>query len=231
MARAASSSGPASGKPRRGTLREEQKNFTRKRLLESAVQVFEERGFDDATVDEIAAGAGASRATFYLHFKSKADIVDALVEQIAPDVEAYYSALDEALTSGSREDIRNWIKDDLRWFSEHETVVLAIEHIMMSSRATAADFVFPYTDYMPRFLESWPESRRLEAKLRVSILVALVARVHMLWRTYRLMPDVDEDMVIDVLTDLWAAGLAMGKSDDHSTQRRRRPARRAPTSS
>lgn len=227
VARIASTSTAASGAPRRATLRAEQKNFTRSRLLEGAVQVFEERGYDDATVDEIAAAAGASRATFYLHFKSKADVVEALAEQIAPDVEAYYSALDEALASGSRERVRDWLRDDLRWFAEHETVVRAIEHILISNRAEGVSrFSYEYTDYMPRFMQAWPENRRVEAKLRVWTLVLTVSRVHMLWRSYKQMPDLDEDMLLDVLTDLWFVGLAMPKGGG----RQRGRARRSPAS-
>ena len=48
---------------------------TRTDLAAAAMELFDERGFDDTTVDEIAAVAGVSRRTLFRHFPTKADIV------------------------------------------------------------------------------------------------------------------------------------------------------------
>ena len=95
-------------------LREQQRAFTRKRLIEAARQVFAERGYPDATVDEIASEAGASRATFYLHFKSKTELTAALVEDVTPVAVQRYRLLDEVLASGDpslRDKLRDWLQD------------------------------------------------------------------------------------------------------------------------
>lgn len=47
---------------------------TRRKLLASALSIFGQRGFDAATVDEIAIHAGYSKGAFYFHFPSKEDI-------------------------------------------------------------------------------------------------------------------------------------------------------------
>ena len=47
------------------------KEKTRERILEAAIQVFEERGFGAASVDQIAQRAGVAKGTVYLHFPSK----------------------------------------------------------------------------------------------------------------------------------------------------------------
>ena len=60
------------------SLREEQKLFTRRRIVDAALKVFEETGFRAASIDQIAKRAGANRSTFYLHFKSKADLGQAM---------------------------------------------------------------------------------------------------------------------------------------------------------
>ena len=82
------------------SLREQQRAYTRQRLIEAAGQVFATRGYPDATVDEIASEAGASRATFYLHFKGKTELVAALVEESVPFTVERYRLLDELLVRG-----------------------------------------------------------------------------------------------------------------------------------
>jgi len=51
------------------------KEETRRRLVEAAYKLFEQDGFDNVTVDQIAAAAGVARRTFFRHFKSKERVV------------------------------------------------------------------------------------------------------------------------------------------------------------
>lgn len=53
---------------------------TRGRILAAAEEVFGERGFRDAVVDDIALRSGTSKGTFYFHFPSKQAIFLALFE-------------------------------------------------------------------------------------------------------------------------------------------------------
>lgn len=57
-------------RPRRLTRKERQAE-TRRRLLDAAQAVFLRRGFDGASVEEIAAEAGFTRGAFYSNFDSK----------------------------------------------------------------------------------------------------------------------------------------------------------------
>jgi AcrR family transcriptional regulator len=50
-------------------------------LLEAALEVFAERGYRDATVDEIAERAGYSKGAIYFHFSAKEDLFFALLEE------------------------------------------------------------------------------------------------------------------------------------------------------
>jgi AcrR family transcriptional regulator len=54
--------------------REESRALTRSRLLEAAAEVFAEKGFGGASVDEIAERAGYSRGAFYSNFIDKDDL-------------------------------------------------------------------------------------------------------------------------------------------------------------
>src|SRR4051794_36179618 len=50
-------------------------------LLEAALGVFAERGYRDASVDEIAGRAGYSKGAVYFHFSGKEDLFFALLEE------------------------------------------------------------------------------------------------------------------------------------------------------
>lgn len=54
----------------------------RAELIASAEKVFAKKGVADATVSDIVKAAGVAQGTFYLYFKTKADILSALVEQM-----------------------------------------------------------------------------------------------------------------------------------------------------
>jgi AcrR family transcriptional regulator len=87
------------------------------RLREAALELFEQRGFEQTTVAEIAARAGLTERTFFRHFADKREVLfrgseqlrDTLVAAIedapaaAPAFEAVTAALDAAGTVFIRE--------------------------------------------------------------------------------------------------------------------------------
>ncbi|GIH51559.1 hypothetical protein Mro03_67380 [Microbispora rosea subsp. rosea] len=60
---------------RAGGLRELKKNQTRQLIADTANALFRARGFDEVTVDEIAAAAQVSKKTVFNHFPTKEDLV------------------------------------------------------------------------------------------------------------------------------------------------------------
>jgi AcrR family transcriptional regulator len=93
------------------SLRAGMKRMTRTLLLESSLRVFTEKGYAAATIDDITAGAGANRATFYLHFSSKDDVMASLIEQISDEVVASDKPrLAQVVESGERAQIRAWVE-------------------------------------------------------------------------------------------------------------------------
>src|ERR1700704_6877140 len=53
---------------------------TRDKLFEAAARVFEEQGISGASIETIAAAAGFSRGAFYSNFKSKDELIIAMLE-------------------------------------------------------------------------------------------------------------------------------------------------------
>lgn len=48
---------------------------TRRRILDSALTLFREKGFDQVSIDEITTAAGVSKGSFYTYFQTKSDII------------------------------------------------------------------------------------------------------------------------------------------------------------
>jgi AcrR family transcriptional regulator len=68
---------------RKPTLRDAQKAHTRQVILDAARSVFFRQGYYGATIDQIVTEAGASRPTFYLHFRDKEQILGELMASYA----------------------------------------------------------------------------------------------------------------------------------------------------
>jgi AcrR family transcriptional regulator len=68
---------PARAIPQRAASEE-----TRRQILDTALALFRERGFEETTIRDIAAGAGLSLGAAYYYFKSKEAIVGAYYEYV-----------------------------------------------------------------------------------------------------------------------------------------------------
>lgn len=63
------------------TRREREQQFRRESIIEAAQGLFEKKGFEQTTVDEIAAVAELGKGTIYSYFKSKEEIYIAILEK------------------------------------------------------------------------------------------------------------------------------------------------------
>lgn len=73
-------------------------------IIQAAIALFNDKGYDKTTVDDIAESAGIAKGSFYLHFKSKQEVLDAGIDHIADGLLAAFSACltDTALSPGER---------------------------------------------------------------------------------------------------------------------------------
>ena len=73
----------------------EHKRSTRQRIVESARELFNHKGFVDVSIDEIMARAGLTRGGFYNHFKAKEDLfVEAVMQYMHFDPRTRWKGLD-----------------------------------------------------------------------------------------------------------------------------------------
>ncbi len=65
--------------PDRTATRGEPESTKRRDIIDGARRVFFDKGFDGASMDEVAKAAGVSKATIYVYFSSKDELFEALV--------------------------------------------------------------------------------------------------------------------------------------------------------
>ncbi|MGW0044172.1 TetR/AcrR family transcriptional regulator [Rhodococcus sp. NPDC003348] len=195
---------------RRPTRRDEQRLRTRAALLTHAHALFTEHGYAAVKVDDIASAAGCSRATFYLHFTSKADVLRTVgVQGHSPRPEAVYEDLDDVLATGSRAEFTAWLERALDWFDAHRTILPAWDEAIALEpdlREIARDAYRALPDAMPSYLSRWPEPLRDEARLRIELLVAQLERFFTRWAVHGTL-DIPRDDAAAVLTDIWFPAL------------------------
>jgi AcrR family transcriptional regulator len=65
---------------------------TRARILDVALELFTEHGFEGTTLQQIADRLGFTKAALYYHFRSKDDLLQALIAPVVAEVDALLSA-------------------------------------------------------------------------------------------------------------------------------------------
>src|SRR5690349_5506869 len=72
---------------------ERRRQMTRDALVDAAAEVFVRRGFDAASLDEIAETAGFTRGAIYKHFDNKEDLFLAVFDRVNDRVLGAFSSL------------------------------------------------------------------------------------------------------------------------------------------
>ena len=97
------------------------------RLYEAAIELIGERGYAGTTVDEIVARAGVAKGTVYYHFKGKADLVSALLEDGLQRLAASFSGEMEG-AQGPQETLRALVHAELTYIQRYQ----AFSKLLMS---------------------------------------------------------------------------------------------------
>jgi AcrR family transcriptional regulator len=101
---------------------------TRERILDAALKLFRERGFDETTMRDIAAAAGVATGAAYYYFRSKEELVMAFYVRTADEARDLIPAqLGHNRDLGKR--IRNIIDTKLDQFAQHRRLMVALVRI------------------------------------------------------------------------------------------------------
>ena len=103
-------------------------------IVTAALEVFVERGFAAARLEEVARRAGVTKGTLYLYFKSKEALFKAVVRETIVPVIAQGEALAQSFPGTARELVERLVREN--WRLVGETDLAGIPKLMMAEAAT-----------------------------------------------------------------------------------------------
>jgi AcrR family transcriptional regulator len=90
----------------------------RSAILDAALEVFSRRGYNGASIDEIATAAGISKALIYEHFPSKKDLHVSLLERHTQDIFVRLAQTADTKDPGEVR-LRNGVNAFFEWAETH----------------------------------------------------------------------------------------------------------------
>ncbi|CAI9410539.1 TetR/AcrR family transcriptional regulator [Nocardioides sp. T2.26MG-1] len=191
------------------SLRDAQKQMTTRLLLESGLRVFQEKGYAAATIDDIATGAGTTRTTFYLHFSSKSQLMQAIIVDLNEMLVGNDDpTLQKVVEAGDRALVKGWIEKRFDQWPD------LMPKVRAANQAAGAD---PEIELA---VEKWFESAigeirrgldaadRFEPDSRHVRGVLAFGQVEFLSRRWMLEgwdSEVSRDVALETITDSWCA--------------------------
>jgi AcrR family transcriptional regulator len=112
---------------------------TRERILDAALSLFRQRGFDETTMRDIAAEAGVATGAAYYYFRSKEELVMAFYVRTADEArEVIPPLVTRSRDLGKR--IRAIIDKQLQQFEEHRRLMVALVRIGIDPKHPLSPF-------------------------------------------------------------------------------------------
>ena len=125
--------------PTRPGTRQRRRDRTRQDLARAAVRLFEERGFDGSTVEDIADAADVSVSTFFRLFPRKEDVIFYDLPERLDAMRADFAAADHPT---AWQTVRNaFVANARTWDDEEQAFGLARARLFHSERALAARYL------------------------------------------------------------------------------------------
>jgi len=207
---------PASPDPQAGERPTNQRSSkairTRERLVEAAKGVFEESGFLEARISDIAARAGQSHGSFYYYFDSKEEIF----REVAAAVdERLFAPMDEVILAHSalapRQRVREAMRRHFERYHEEARIIALIEQVSGFDTEVNALRLSRFQRHTERAAERIRELQRrkladpkLDPLLAAAALGALTSRFAEMWLVHRAVDSTLEhavDQISRILTN------------------------------
>jgi AcrR family transcriptional regulator len=109
------------------------KEKTKVKILQAAVDLIIEKGFENASLREMAKNAGVSNPTIYNYFPSKEKLLYAYIEQKHKEAIATIQEIDDFHTYTLREQLQTLIETELELYLEDREFIIQIADMVFHS--------------------------------------------------------------------------------------------------
>ncbi|WP_244296370.1 TetR/AcrR family transcriptional regulator [Pseudoclavibacter terrae] len=199
---------PSASRPK-GNRRSLQRAATRQALIDAACQRFIRYGYNATRIEDIARDAGASAATFYLHFPTKRDLASELVTIVRDDGIARYELLSDMASHANARTVDDWLRGTLERWADMAPLVQVIEQVAAIDPVINDQYQDIFDDGKSRVAKGLELSGvpRPDAERRALLVISLH---HGLFRHFQRDSSMNLDAVRPVVRDMWLVALAGG---------------------
>lgn len=194
------------------TLREAQKQLTRDRIVERALELFTANGYAATTIDEIATAAGTTRVTFYAYYPSRMDLmkdfmarVNAVLDRAnGPDEASTEPALVEVVREGRLPGILAWLESRAELWPAFRPYLDVLDEAAAVDRDVRAILLGWHEEVVADIVRGMQLAGRFSPEtqhIRGTLAFTQLNYVSTLWTHRKLEPN--REHALEVLADSW----------------------------
>ena len=149
----------------------------RDRLAAAAFELFEDHGFENTTVDDIAQRAGVGRTTFFRIYRSKEDVIFPEHDQLLAQMDARLAAAtpetrEIAISEAARVVLRHYLKE-----GPHARTRYRLTRAVPALRSREVAGMLQYQHLFARYLRRWC-ANQTDGDLRAEVVAVAVVAAH-----------------------------------------------------
>jgi AcrR family transcriptional regulator len=194
-------------------------------ILDAALEVFSRRGYNGASIDEIAQAAGISKALIYEHFPSKKDLHVSLLERHTQEIFVRLSQTADTDDPGEVR-LRNGVDAFLQWVETHpeafrllfrDTFEPDVAEVLnqLQTQATGAIAALIASEPIERAPgDRWPDAA-LAIEAMAQQLSGSAQSLAIWWQTH---PDIERDWLVDRVMEYAWIGLERVRAGERATR-------------
>lgn len=145
---------------------------SRQKILQAAEEVFSEKGYDGARVDEIARRSGVNKALLYYYFQNKESILDELRRRSMEDMIQSREQLLGDLEQPTFADLIMGFQMSRDFLENHRAAlnVVLLEAFKQDSKMSLPQFLTPVLDNVMSLIDRFGKSQDDRSKTMLEIL-------------------------------------------------------------
>jgi AcrR family transcriptional regulator len=194
-------------------------------ILDAALEVFSKRGYNGASIDEIAQAAGISKALIYEHFPSKKDLHVSLLERHTQEIFVRLAETADTADPGEVR-LRNGVSAFLEWVETHreafrllfrDTFELDVAEVLTRLQSQATGAIAALIAAEPA--ERGPRDRETDFALAIEAMAQQLSgatqSLAIWWQSH---PDIEREWLVDRVMEYAWIGLERVRAGERATR-------------